>query len=269
MRRAVLLTLLALPVSDAAAAWRSPVDGPVARGFDVGPDPFEAGLHRGVDLIAPPGTPVRAPCGGPVVVAGRVGTSGRLVTLLCGRWRVTHMPLATIAVRRDATVSRGDVLGTVAASRAHAGLHLGVRREGTRFGYVDPLRFFGAPHPAPPVPIGRRGPRPRITRPPPPARGPVRAPAGVRPRAPVSEPAIPDSKPAERSSTPDVANAPAGSKSVHGGGLAPWPAWAGLALVLAGAGVRWRSTGRGRRAPRPTGLRSGPPEPLERPGRVH
>jgi hypothetical protein len=244
MRLAILvLALLAVSVSDAPAAWPPPVDGPVSRGFDVGPDPFEAGRHRGVDLTAPPGAPVRAPCGGPVVVAGRVGTSGRLVTLLCGPWRVTHMPLAAIAVRRGEDVSRGDLLGTASVSRAHAGLHLGVRRDGVRFGYVDPLRFLGAPHSAPPLALGRRGPRRRVLRPPPTARGPAPARPAVRAPTADSNPVIaaPGSNPviAAPGSNP-VAGLPASSESAPGGGVAPWPAWAGLALVLAGAGARWR-----------------------------
>ena len=179
----------------------APVPGPVARGFDVGGDPFAGGLHRGVDLLASPGAVVRAPCGGPVVVAGRVGTSGRVVTLLCRGWRVTVMPLGDVAVRRGAVVRAGARVGTVARSPAHAGLHLGVRRDGVRFGYVDPLRFLAARPRVPPA-----GPRaaPRRRSPP-----PVATPAVRAVRAPVA-------------------------------GLAPWPAWAGLALVLAGAGVRWR-----------------------------
>lgn len=184
----------------------APVAGPVERGFDGG-RPYAAG-HRGVDLAAAPGTPVRAACGGPVVFAGRIGSSGGIVTLRCGPWRVTHMPLATISAR--GSVRRGAVIGTAARSRAHRGLHLGVRREGVPFGYVDPLRFLaGASGPAP---LARaRRPARRIVRPPPPGppRRLVRAP---RPR-PARAPAQP---------------------------FAPWPAWAGLALVLAGAGLRLR-----------------------------
>ena len=133
----------------------APVAGPVERGFDPG-RPFEAGRHRGIDLAAAPGTPVRAACTGPVAFAGRIGAAG-IVTLRCGPWRVTHMPLATIRVRGGA-VSRGTAIGTVAASSGHAGLHLGVRRDGTRFGYVDPLRFIVGPHESGAA-------RPRATRP--------------------------------------------------------------------------------------------------------
>jgi len=230
MRQSALLaTLLALAVAaPARAAWRPPVGGPVTRGFDPGRSPYESGRHRGVDLAAPPGGVVRAPCSGRVVVAGRVGTGGRVVTLLCGRWRVTQLPLATITVRRGTVAARGAAVGTVARSRAHAGLHLGVRRDGTPFGYVDPLRFLRAERPVAPTPVGRRGPRPR---------------AGRRWSLP-------------RSSNPHPAAAPAGAGSspVRGGDLAPWPAWAGLALVLAGAGVRWRGV-RTRRGQVPAGLR--------------
>src|ERR671911_457384 len=93
---------------------------------------------------------------------GRVRRHGRVVTVLCGPWRVTHMPLASIAVRRGATVREGAPLGTVARSHEHGGLHLGVRRDGTRFGYADPLRFLAPGRPtAPPL-----GPAPRPSRPP-------------------------------------------------------------------------------------------------------
>ena len=148
-------------VTPARAAWRPPVHGSVTRGFDAGRSPYEGGHHRGVDLAAPPGSVARAPCSGRVVVAGRVGTSGRVVTLLCGRWRVTQMPLATVAVRRGSVAARGAAVGTVARSRAHVGLHLGVRRDGARFGYVDPLRFLRGKRPDAPTLVGRRGPRPR------------------------------------------------------------------------------------------------------------
>lgn len=176
----------------------APVAGPVSAGFDPGL-PFEAGRHRGVDFMARRGTTVRAACAGPVVFAGRIGGAG-IVTLGCGAWRVTHMPLATISARGE--VARGAPIGTVAASRQHAGLHLGVRRDGTRFGYEDPLRFLAGP--AEPVPVGPRAPR-------------VVAPRLVRPPRRVVRPA------------PRVVRPPP---------LAPWPAWAGLALVLAGAGLR-------------------------------
>jgi Peptidase family M23 len=193
-----------------ALVLADPVAGGVAAGFDVGGNPFAGGQHRGVDLAAPPGATVKAACGGRVVVAGRVGSSGRLVTVRCDGWRVTHMPMATIAVRAGAQIRSGTALGTVGRSADHAGLHLGVRRDGRRFGYVDPLRFLaGARRLTPPAVAPRRVDRPR-------------------PRWPI----VDRRRPQLRSQRPPrVAQVQT---------LAPWPAWAGLALVPAGAGLRWR-----------------------------
>ena len=225
---ALLAALLTLAVAaPAESAWKRPVTGPVTRAFDPGRTAFEGGRHRGADLAAPPGTAVRAPCSGRVAFAGPVGSSGLVVTLLCGRWRVTHLPLATVNVRRGAAAARGTVIGTVARSPAHRGLHLGARRDGMQFGYVDPLRFLGAARPGAPPPVGRRGPRQRA-----PGRSPLPPSPSARPPR-VAAPA--------RAAPPQVAApARADPSPARGGDLAPWPAWAGLALVLAGAGVRLR-----------------------------
>src|SRR5688572_9429899 len=98
-----LLAFVPAPAAASSGSWRSPVPGAVTEGFDPG-RPFEAGRHRGVDLAAPPGAPVRAPCAGAVAFAGAVGSAGRVVTLRCGSWRVTHLPLATITIHPGAAV---------------------------------------------------------------------------------------------------------------------------------------------------------------------
>jgi hypothetical protein len=232
-----------VPAGAAGAGWRPPVAGEVVRGFDLSSDPFEAGRHRGADLAASPGEPVRAPCPGRVAVAGRVGTSGRLVTLLCGRWRVTQMPLATVAVRAGDAVRSGDRLGTVAPSRDHAGLHLGVRRDGSRFDYVDPLRFLDRERTSPPVAPGRRPPRlPSPGPSPPPRPRPVRPPAGPHPLPRgVATPAVRGTAatPPPRPHDPGV----------------PAPAWIGLTLALAALVTRCGTGPRGRRPARPATAR--------------
>jgi hypothetical protein len=252
--RSVLVVFLSVfgLVTPAHAAWRRPVPGSVSRAFTYGPDPFRAGWHRGVDLSARPGALVRAAC------AGRVATARPgLVTLRCGRWRVTHLPLATVSVRRGEAVAAGRAIGTLGTAAGHAGLHLGVRRAGDRFGYVDPLRFFDTSPPAPPNP--RSGPqrvrppaatRPAGPRPASPAAAPRADPlprAVPRPEAAASPPAVATPHAAPRRPVPGQVRVlvPTGGRA-----LAPWPAWAGLALLLLGAVGGGLRIGRRRRRAR-------------------
>ena len=63
MRRLIVLFLLIslVPCAPAdAASWPPPVNGGPVRLFDLGTDPFVRGRHRGVDLAAAAGEPVRA-----------------------------------------------------------------------------------------------------------------------------------------------------------------------------------------------------------------
>ena len=177
----------AWPPPAAAATWTPPVPGQPTHLFALGPDPFARGQHRGVDLDAPLGARVRSACGGRALFAGRVAGTGT-VSVRCGPWRVTYAPLERIAVRAGAMVGPGRTLGRL----GQAGLHFGIRREGRRFGYVDPLRFLGgqrrAPPPAVPVRLPRRALRPR----------------------------------------------PSGHPAPPAPGLAPWPVWFGLGLLLTG-----------------------------------
>ena len=193
-----------------------PVPGPIERPFHYVGSPFARGLHRGVDLAAPAGTEVRAPCAGRIAWAGPSG-----VTIRCGRERVTLLPLTRVVVDTGARAHAGASVGRVSGSD---GLHLGVRHVGDPFGYVDPAPLLRRPVP----------PLPPMTAPRPGARRPLAA----RPRAPRAAPAR------APSATP----------------LAPWPAWAGRALVLGGVRVRRRRRRRG--APRTvaTPARAGPPD---------
>ena len=162
-----VLALLAIPSAALAERWLRPVPGEVARAFHFSRGaPFTAGAHRGADLAAPPGTAVRAACAGTVLYAARVPAQGGVVTLRCGGRRVTHLPLASIAVRTGAQLRAGATLGTLAPG--HRGLHLGVRAAGDPFGYVDPLEFLPSPdRPLTPITARPRRGRPRAIRVPP------------------------------------------------------------------------------------------------------
>jgi murein DD-endopeptidase MepM/ murein hydrolase activator NlpD len=159
----VLLAAAATALPTPAVVWRRPVPGAVTRAFAYGPDPFRRGWHRGVDLAAAPGSVVRAACTGQVVTASDGGGVGAgVVTLRCGPWRVTHLPLASVTVQAGARIRAGSRVGTLARSAAHAGLHLGVRRADDRFAYVDPVPFLPEAKtrrgPPPALPLARRVP---------------------------------------------------------------------------------------------------------------
>jgi murein DD-endopeptidase MepM/ murein hydrolase activator NlpD len=205
---AALLLLVAVlsPAVPSAAAerWLRPVPGEVARSFSyTRAAPFAAGAHRGADLVARPGSPVRSACAGTVVHAGPVAGRSGVVSVRCGGRRVSYLPLARVAVRAGAPVRAGTTIGAVAGG--HGGLHVGVRREADRFGYEDPLALLvRAGRPTGPAPIALRRPaRPAPRATPPPAPAPPST-LVAPPRAPLRS-------------------------------VAPWPVWAGLALVLAGA----------------------------------
>jgi hypothetical protein len=191
-------------------AWTPPVTGEPSKLYQLGPDPFARGQHRGVDFAVR--GPVRAACAGRVVFAGRVAGAGT-VSVRCGRWRVSYAPLARVSVREGEPVGAGARLG-----RTSRGIHFGVRREGERFGYVDPLRFLGTGSSPPTVapPTGR--PHARLPGPPP---LPVAPPAS----APVA--AQPPLAPRPLAARPRAASSAAPT-------LAPWPVWVGLTLGLIG-----------------------------------
>jgi murein DD-endopeptidase MepM/ murein hydrolase activator NlpD len=140
-------TVAPLAVAPAAGAnWLRPVPGAVERPFDYGRDPFAPGQHRGVDLAAPPGASVRSACDGVVAFAGRTPRHGRVVSVRCVGRRISYLPLRSTAVRRGDPIGRGDRVGTVGDGHGRA-LHVGVRSEAHRFGYVDPLDLFGTRRP--------------------------------------------------------------------------------------------------------------------------
>ncbi|UGS34639.1 murein hydrolase activator EnvC family protein [Capillimicrobium parvum] len=209
-----LAALLALPAR-ALASWRLPVDGGVVARFSVGPDPFAAGQRRGVDLAAPAGSIVVAPCAGRVSFAGRLPHGRAGVSIRCGALTATVLGLARPSVRAGDRVRPGRAVGAVGADGL---VRLGARRTVRRWGYVDPLSLVeGVPPPrhAPPA-----GPAARRVRPAPPA---------LR-RSP-SPSASPVAVAAERTRAPAQRRVP----------LAAWAGVALLALAVPGGAVAGRA----------------------------
>ena len=147
-----------------ALAWTWPADGPVLRPFTLGDDPYAGGQHRGLDVAAATGTPVRAPAAGVVTFAGTVPGGGRSVTVrTADGYSVTLVHLGSIAVERDDLLAEGATVGTIGPSgdpeHGEPSVHLGIRLTPDPHGYLDPLAFLPsretapAPPPAPPAEV--------------------------------------------------------------------------------------------------------------------
>nr|WP_258314886.1 M23 family metallopeptidase [Streptomyces sp. Act143] len=131
----------AAPVPAVAGAWPVGLRPPVLRAFEPPPTAYARG-HRGVDLAAPAGTPVRAVAAGRVSFAGRVAGKGVVSIDLTGTdLRTTYEPVRA-TVRKGAEVTPGEVVGTVEPTGSHCTamcVHWGLRRGDL---YLDPLSLL-------------------------------------------------------------------------------------------------------------------------------
>lgn len=162
MRLMLMLTISAAlaglvpppPVPAVGAAWPVGTRPPIVRGWAHPATEYGAG-HRGVDLAAPIGSPVRAVARGRVSFAGRVAGRGVVAVELSGTGdaplRTTYEPV-TPSVKKGALVAPGEVLGALEPPTNHCGptscLHWGLLRGDT---YLDPLSLM-------PPRLLRRGP---------------------------------------------------------------------------------------------------------------
>lgn len=122
-------------------AWPVGARPSVLRGWEPPATAYSRG-HRGVDLAAAPGTPVRAVAAGRVLYAGRVAGKGVVSVELTGtELRTTYEPVAA-SVEKGDEVASGEVLGTVEATGSHCTatcVHWGLRKGEV---YLDPLSLL-------------------------------------------------------------------------------------------------------------------------------
>lgn len=122
----------------------SPVQGLVTSFYGVRSSPFtgETKMHKGVDIAAPMGSPIKAAANGTVVRAGTADDYGNYVEIAHGFGVVTRYAHAQkILVRVGTRVSKGDLIGLVGATGRTTGPHLHYEVEvGGR--KVDPSNFI-------------------------------------------------------------------------------------------------------------------------------
>lgn len=190
-RIVLVLAVLAAALAGASPAaagepWTWPVGRQgLGRTFEPPETAYGPG-HRGIDIAAAAGTPVRAAAPGTVTFVGRVGRVD-VVTIGHGAERSTYQPVSATVQRGDA-ITRDQVIGTLQPGPSHCGgacLHLGRLRPGgvdSDRTYLDPLDLLGGgrfrlitpkgPPPAPPAGAGGSLRRP--------VAGPVTSPYGMR-----------------------------------------------------------------------------------------
>lgn len=115
-----------------------PVQGPVIRPYQPPENPFGPG-HRGIDIAAPFGSPLRASRDGIVAFAGWVGGSLFISIDHDDGVRTTYSWLSAVGVHKGDHVATGQVIGATGHGHpdvAQPHLHFGARIGDT---YIDPM----------------------------------------------------------------------------------------------------------------------------------
>ncbi|MFD0691266.1 murein hydrolase activator EnvC family protein [Actinomadura fibrosa] len=165
----LLLTCMIVPGAPGPHVWQWPLGPPVPkvlRAFSPPSVPWAPG-HRGVDLAARPGWPVRAASAGRVSYAGRLAGRG-VVAIDHGRLRTTYLPVRP-GVRVGRQVATGTRIGVLEDSPFDCPtscLHWGLLRDHL---YLDPLSLVRPqvrllPHWTPPAPKKEQPVQPSISR---------------------------------------------------------------------------------------------------------
>lgn len=143
MRRGLIALLALGSISCQTPQW--PVSGPVSSPYGMRMDGVTGDLHRGVDIAAPHGTPVRPVLSGRVRFAGTMSGYGQVIWIDHRDDVITvYAHLSEISVRAGQEVSKGTVIGLTGQSGNARGphLHLEIWRWGRE---VDPVAMLGRP----------------------------------------------------------------------------------------------------------------------------
>ena len=122
-----------------------PVEGPIRSPFGVRGGGVLGDMHRGIDLAAAMGTPVRPILRGRVRTAGTMSGYGKVIWVDHGKDAISvYAHLSEIAVTEGQEVTKATVIGRTGQSGNATGPHL--HFEFWRWGReVDPVKVLGKP----------------------------------------------------------------------------------------------------------------------------
>lgn len=110
-----------LPKTAATGVFLMPTRGSISSRYGM----RNGRMHRGLDIAARTGTPIKAADGGKVVYTGRKGAYGNLVEIDHGNGYVTrYAHCHTIKVKKGDRVYKGQVIATVGNTGRSTGSHL-------------------------------------------------------------------------------------------------------------------------------------------------
>lgn len=110
-----------LPKTAATGVFLMPTRGSISSRYGM----RNGRMHRGLDIAARTGTPIKAADGGKVTYVGWKGTYGNLVEINHGNGYVTrYAHCSTINVRRGDRVYKGQVIAKVGSTGRSTGSHL-------------------------------------------------------------------------------------------------------------------------------------------------
>ena len=144
-RPGLVCCLICLFAIQACQTPQWPVPGPIRAPFGVRGSGVPGNTHRGIDLAAEVGTPVRPVLSGRVRTAGTMRGYGKVIWIDHGRDALSvYAHLSEIAVKEGQRVTKATVIGHTGQSGNATGPHL--HFEFWRWGReVDPVQVLGKP----------------------------------------------------------------------------------------------------------------------------
>lgn len=131
-------------VKQAIDSLLKPIEGDLSSGYGPRVDPFdgEHSFHKGIDIAAPGGSPIKAAADGKVVFSGSMPGYGNTVILEhAGGYETRYAHNDNNLVRKGEEVDAGQVVASVGDSGRSTGphLHFEVRKDGVP---IDPFSLL-------------------------------------------------------------------------------------------------------------------------------